>query len=186
MILAYRLGAYDGHAFFFEDRRSPIFCPICGTLLEKNYLPTDIKPGKRWDVLCTYENRKLVNERFKQWCERQEFEQLRFRQVCEEPAYYLFEPLRVVNFDPIRAKTRFVNKCARCGNYESVVGTSPPGLLNVSEPIQDGFLRTDLEFGSRWEKSPIIVVGTRTRDIMKQEKFRLIDFEPIKRTPDMP
>lgn len=177
MIVAYNFGGHDGDAFFFEDRESSIFCPICGTLLDKNFLPTGVRPRKKWDVCSSYENRTIVTERFKTWCEAHHFDGLVFRQVCMLPPYYVFEPSKVLRFDPRRA--RFDNKCKACGNYESVVIAGPLTLLEVSTPIEDGFYRTDIEFGSRWEKSPLIIVGIRTKDLIKQEKFRLVEFEPI-------
>ncbi|MCI0651710.1 MAG: hypothetical protein L0Z55_07490, partial [Planctomycetes bacterium] len=119
MILAFTMYAHDGDAFFFEDRTSSIFCPACGSLLEKNFLPRNVKPRKKWDICSTYDNRKLVSERFKIWCETQLFEGVGFRQVCSQPPYYAFEPSIVLKINPRCA--RFENKCAACGNYESVV-----------------------------------------------------------------
>jgi hypothetical protein len=181
MIVAYNFGGHDGDAFFFEDRKASIFCPICGTLLDRDFLPEGVRPRKKWDVCSSYENRTIVTERFKKWCESRKFDGLVFRQVCETPPYYVLEPSNVLRFDPRRA--RFENKCAACGNYESIVLAGPFALLNVQAPIEEGFFRTDLEFGSRWEKSPLIVVGVRTMDAIKQERFRLVEFEPIE-APD--
>jgi hypothetical protein len=177
MIVAYALSAHDGEAFFFEDRESRIFCPICGTLLAKDFLPRRVKPRKKWDISSTYENRTIVTEKFKVWCETQSFQAVRFRPVNEEPRYYSFEPLRVLQFDPRRA--RFDNRCAVCGNYESVIIAGPLTLLEIPAPVEHGFFRTDLEFGSRWEKTPLIVVGMQTKNLMEQEAFQHIYFKPI-------
>jgi hypothetical protein len=171
--------AHDGEAFFFEDRSAAIFCPICGTLLARNFLPNSVRPKKKWDICSTYENRKIVTQNFKEWCERFGFTGLQFRQVCDSPPYYHFWPSRELSFDSKRAHTQFMNRCVRCGNYESVIGASPLGLIDVSQPIDNGFFRTDLEFGSRWEKSPLIIVGIGTKELMEQEGFERIHFEPV-------
>jgi hypothetical protein len=182
MIIAFEMNPHDGDAFFFEDRKSSIFCPTCRTLLVKDFLPTGVRPRKKWDVCSSYENRIIVTDRFKAWCEAQQFDGLRFRQVCDKPPYFVFEPSIALGVDSRCA--RFVNKCSVCGNYESIVRSGPLLLSDVSAPIETGFFRTDIEFASNWEKSPIIIVGTRTKDLIKQEKFRLIDFEPIKRATE--
>jgi hypothetical protein len=166
-------------AEFFEDRRAAIFGRNCGTLLDRTYLPSRVLPLKRYDICATSDGRVLVSERFKHWCGQQSYHGLRFRKVSEQPPYYDFEPTDTVEFDAQRAGTRFEDKCSICGNFESVVGTYPLGLRNVTSPLQHGFFRTDLEFGSRWEKSPLIMVGIRTKEAMKIEKFRLVDYEPI-------
>ncbi len=173
------MSAHDGDAFYFEDRKSPIFCPVCGTLLDKTFLPTGVRPRKRWDICSSYENRKIVTAVFKNWCEAHQFEGLVFRKVNEQPAYYSFEPSLVLRVDPKCA--RFLNKCDVCGNYESVLRSGPIVLPDVVLPIENGFFRSDIEFASRWEKSPFIIVGLHTRDLIKQERFRLVEFEPIER-----
>lgn len=179
MIIAYHLLIYDGVAEFFEDRRGPIFCRNCGTLLDKAYLPNGVLPRKRYDICASSDGRVLVNERFKHWCDQQSLNGLRFRKVNEQPPYYVFEPSNTIRFNAERAGTRFENKCRICSNFESVVGTYPLGLRDITSPLENGLFRTDLEFGSRWEKSPLIVVGTRTKELMKQAKFRLVEYEPI-------
>lgn len=179
MIVAYRLLIYDGDADFFEDRHASIFCRNCGTLLDKSYLPTGLCPRKAYDICSTFDGRTLVNERFKVWSDKRGYEGLLYHRVNERPPYYALDLSNTVRFYSERAKTRFENKCPICGNFESVVGTYPLGLLQVETPLEDGFFRTDLEFGSRWEKHPLIIVGLRVRECMKQERFRLVDFEPI-------
>jgi hypothetical protein len=49
----------------------------------------------------------------------------------------------------------------------------------VNEELKDGIYRTDIEFGSGYELSPLILVGVSTYEKMKIEKFNDIDFEPI-------
>lgn len=177
MIVAYEMSPHDGDAFFFEDRRSSIFCPVCGTLLDRTFLPTGVRPRKKWDICSTYENRTIVTAVFKDWCQAQGFEGLVFRQVNEQPPYYSFEPSIVLRVDPKCA--RFLNKCDACGNYESVLSAGPMVLLDIYSPIENGFFRSDIEFAGRWEKSPSIIVGVHTRDLIKQQRFRLVEFPPI-------
>ncbi len=177
MIVAYDMSPHDGDAFFFEDRKSSIFCSVCGTLLDKAFLPSGVRPRKKWDICSTYENRVIVSERFKGWCQARHLDGLVFRQVNERPPYYVFEPSIVLEVDPRCA--RFEDKCSACGNFESVMRAGRLVLPKVQAPIDDGIFRSDIEFASRWEKSPIIIVGLHTRELMKEEKFRLIEFEPI-------
>lgn len=177
MILAYEIIPYDGGAHFFEDKRMPVLCPSCTSLIVKDFLPTNVKPQKKWDICSSYDNRAIVNERFKAWCDGQGFGGIGFRKVNANPAYFVFEPTTVLRLDPRCA--RFSEKCPDCGNFRFGKRLGPLRLLEVSSPIMHGFFRTDLEYGSGREQSPCIIVGIETMQLLKRERFRLFDIKPV-------
>lgn len=45
-------------------------------------------------------------------------------------------------------------------------------LCGVAEPLLDGFYRTDVEFGSGPQHEPLVMIGVRTAQALKAEKFR--------------
>jgi hypothetical protein len=70
---------------------------------------------------------------------------------------------RVVSFDAKSRRTRFINCCAVCGNYDEVIGATP-AYLEVPGPLEDGIFRSDLLFGSGNAKHPLIIVGLETKE----------------------
>ncbi len=49
-------------------------------------------------------------------------------------------------------------------------------IKDITLPITSGFYRTDIEFGSGREKFPLIVIGTKTAEIVRKEKMKGMDF----------
>jgi hypothetical protein len=56
--------------------------------------------------------------------------------------------------------------------------------LLEKEPVARGFFRSDIEFASRHEKSPLIFVGIETMGLIKQERFHLVDFHAVQSTSE--
>jgi len=51
--------------------------------------------------------------------------------------------------------------CKSCEQFESIIGATPAYLKGLSS-LDKGFYRTDIEFGSSSEKSPLIIVDDGT------------------------
>ena len=91
---------------------------------------------------------------------------------------YLFKCTNIIEFDVERRETKFEEFNEECQMYNSVIGAHPI-CLKVNSPIENGFFRTDVKFGSGYEQSPIIIIGCSTYLKMKSEKFNDIAFEAI-------
>jgi len=98
-----------------------------------------------------------------------------FRTLPASKGFYHFFPHRVVPFDAQSRQTRFVALCPTCGFYESVAGATP-SFLSASELLADGFSRSDILFGSRNEKHPLVFVSTGTQKILACERFTGMSF----------
>jgi hypothetical protein len=179
-MLAYSLSGSDNSLYFFDDPPEGVLCSNCKTCLNLYYLPSEMTIHKsiKYDISFTYDGRPLVSTRFKEFCEAREYEGLNFFQVSREPCYFYFLPEILLQFDDYRRQTRFEKKCEVCGNYESIVGATPPYLKEKGE-IKKGIFRTDLMFGSAHRKFPRIIIGTETYQAMVKKKFRGIWFHPV-------
>lgn len=55
------------------------------------------------------------------------------------------------------------------------IGADPVYLTGVTEPIEEGFFRSDLEFASGPEQHPLFLVGVGTAEELRKQKFRKLD-----------
>ena len=181
MIIGYRLSAQDNGAYFFHDYPEGVLCPACKTCLDFSWYPKTLRlTGKpRWrDISTTYDNTKIVSERFVEFCKKNKYRNIEFKNVYEKPTLYYIIVENVLNIDQDRAMLRYGAKCAACGNYEYVVGARLESLRQNTE-IDDGIFRSDLIFGSGSEKHPILIVGKTTRDKMMAAGIKGAEFRKI-------
>lgn len=155
-------------------------CKTCGYKTDYEYLNPDFKLTiKKFDISYTYDGACIVSERFKHYCADEKLDGLEFIAIKNAPEHYLLIANNIIAFDPEKANTVFENYCESCHSYESVISGNI-ALKNITQPIIDGIYRTDLVFASEDEKSPILIVGTRTFEKMNAQEFKGIDFEPIR------
>jgi DNA-directed RNA polymerase subunit RPC12/RpoP len=185
MIVGYAITGEDNDSYMcascdrvFPDMPGLNVCPKCGYRTDIFYTNPAFKLTRtKFDFSHTYDGACIVSERFKEFCIRHHFESLEFRALPAAKGFYHFIVHRIVPFDTITRKTRFGDLCPTCGFYESVAGATP-SFLRVSAPLADGFWRSDILFGSRNEKHPLIFVGTSTKELMERERFAEIHFDP--------
>ena len=157
-------------------------CPGCGYRTDFEYLNSAFSIGRRtYDLSYTYDGYAIASLKFKEFCDRRGYHDVDFRPVQRDPTFFDLRPTRIVEFDASRRQTSFERLCSACGNYESVTGATPGFLVGVSEPLGDGFYRTDLSFGSGNDKSPAIVVGPETKLKLLTEKLKGLTFSEIAR-----
>ena len=179
-VTAFSMSAPDSDSYFFQDAPDALFCPECGSYLEEAYLPSDltVRPGF-CDFGFTYDGRLLVSDRAREFLLHHASTGLSFREVNHADQLFVLEAAATTKFDSNARRTRFVNKCSECGHYESVVGATP-AFLALPDSIEDyGLYRTDIEFGSGKEKSPLFVVGTELKRLLERE-FKELDFRAVR------
>lgn len=176
---AFSMSAPDSDSYFFQGAPASLFCSECGSYLDEPYLPKDlsVRPGFR-DFGFTYDGRLLVSDRARSWFLRHASTELSFSEVNQSNKLFVLNAIAKTKFDSDARMTRFVNKCSLCGQYESIVGATP-AFLALPDSIEDfGLYRTDIEFGSGKEKSPLFVVGPELRRLLESE-FEELDFQEV-------
>jgi hypothetical protein len=182
MNIGFYLSGNDNDSFFIEDEKhldSPT-CSKCGWLLDFiNYFNPLFKlKRKTYDLSFTYDQRKIVSLKFKEFCIRERYSGLVFKEFEREPDFFHFIVNNVIEVDVERSKPRFEKRCDICGNYEGIY-LREIFLKNVNKELQDGFYRTDLLFSEGDKKQPLFIVGPKTKDKLKKEKLKEIVFKPI-------
>lgn len=190
-VVGYTLDGHDNGTYMYEpgDKALPT-CPRCGYRLDffptnpdyalkKRFKPLTGQPtvSKETALSLTYDHQHIVSQGFKDFCSQEGYEGLNFIAFPKDPHHFHLIITNQVKFDPLRTRTRFLKLCPICGNYDEVIGTRP-AFLQLSEPLADGFYRTDLLFGSGDRKDPLIIVGTETKAKLKAMKFKGFIFNP--------
>lgn len=177
MIIGYSLYGIDNDSYMFEEDLANR-CDKCGLRIgrpinEKFYLK-----NRKFEVSYTYDGYLIVSHRFKLFVEDNFYSGVEFSSF-ELKDYYSLSCINILEFDAAKRETRFINYCDKCGRYNEVIGATPIFLKNITQPLNDGFYRTDLEFGSGSNKHPVIIIGVETYKKIKRERFKGIDFKPI-------
>lgn len=194
MVIAYQLRPNDDDSFMLGDStyRVPAdvgyydwrfgcdgtpheaTCPTCGSKTDPQYVNSRFRVRKRRrDMTVTYDGYTLVSVRFREFCESHGWHKdVEFQQLPGDKRFFVFKPTRVLKFDAERRQTLFEQPCPECSEHFSVCGATPIFLRDIEQPVEEGFFRTDLAFGSGHEKSPLIIVGIATAEKIKSERFR--------------
>jgi hypothetical protein len=170
------LSADDNDLTFFDERQDVRRCPVCGQLTNKwdeELISLPLNPLPKADVSYSLDGVLVVSSRFKNVVEGAGAAGLGFHPL--QAGLFAARSVDAVPFDAERRETRFEGRCATCGLYESVVGATPVFLRTGAHVPDDGFVRTDLEFGSDDEKSPLELCGNKMAARLSLAKLRGID-----------
>jgi len=156
-------------------------CEACGELLDKwnESLEGFIVRKRKLDISSSYDGVTVVSVRFKSMYESTDLSGLVFCQLPDDPKFFAIRPERAVEYDAERRGTRFVKPCPQCGRYESVVGATPVYLKPGAEIAANEFVRTDLEFGSDDEKSPLLLCGNSAAMALRAANLEGLELERL-------
>ena len=178
----YIVYGHDMDLYFFYGRTDVRRCPTCRHLLrkwEEDLTCVPIKTFRKYDVGGSYDGILVWSSKAKAIYESAGMTGLRFIPLAH-PNLYAVRAEPVVQYDSSCQYTRFENQCVTCGNW-GFVGIGTPVVLmpgTVVPPL--GFARTDLEFASKDEKSPLFICGDEAAKILKSAKLKGLDLEKIK------
>lgn len=178
-MIAYWLGGHDNGSDFFIDPPPGVLCPDCSCCLDRTYYPTKLRMKRKYDIGSTYDNRCIVSERFKLFCEEELLDGLIFARVRTNPNFYYLTSSRIIEFDTNKNPLKIGPQCPLCKNIVERCGVCPIFLKNCPIPLSKGIYQTDLGFGTRSAKEPIHIVDVETQKKMKLAHFKGIWFEPI-------
>ena len=183
-VVGYAVFGHDNRTYFFHDPPPGVLCPRCKTVLNQQFRPAHLPLRTGMDISSTYDNVQVASERFVEVCREHALPGVTFHRFeGKNGSYYFVESERVVTFDAERRGTRFESRCPDCGNFESIVGATPV-YLSHGGPLERGFFRTDLAFGSNEGKRPMLLVDSETAALLKSLKLAGMDLEPAEGATD--
>lgn len=155
-------------------------CPVCRSPLNHEINPDFIASRRRAPIRSTYDGYCIVTEEFKKFCTENNYPNLVFEELPKSPGYYCFSPLDIFPLDPIRRNIQFLPPCPSCGEYEGIYGATPAYKAeNFTLPSDDFIYRSDLEFGDKGKRSPLIIIGLETEIKMKQSGLKCIYLDDV-------
>src|SRR5262245_49189494 len=158
----------------------PATCATCGRKTDPSYVNPEFKAKKRaWDISETYDGYRIVSKRFRDFCRTEGWAGLEFVVLPADNSFFVLRLSLVLPFDSQRRGTRFEQPCPSCGEFYDVIGATPAYLRGITGPIRDGFFRSDLEFASGPEQSPLIFVGIDTAKLLEKQGFQKFYLKPV-------
>lgn len=179
--ITYQLSAPDNKSNFLDDQLHPEdLCSFCGFLKDpENYFNPFVRiRNKSYDLSYTYDNRPIVSLRFKEFCLRQNYKHLDFKDFEHEPNFFHLKVDQIVKVDfekSVRSTDHFCEQCKTWGG----VYLNELILDRPYSSLGDGIYKTDIRFSGGNQKSPILVIGNETFQKLKREKIKGIICLPI-------
>ena len=127
------------------------------------------KPPK-YDVSYSYDGVLVMSARAREVIVAAGMSGMEFRPL--QAGLFSARPSVVVAFDAAARETRFEKPCPVCGTYEEVAGATPVFLKPGAVVPDNGFARTDLEFGSGDEKMPLVLCGDQAAQVLKSKRLK--------------
>lgn len=180
MPLGYLVYGQDNQSLMYYKAEGLRTCLECGYKIDFEYVNPKLRIKKRiYDFSYTFDKCCIVSAKFKKFCEENNYHNIVFFQLPQDPDFYFFIAEEKLSFDFQKAKTVFNKYCNTCKMYNEIGGATP-FLKNLNEPLKDGFFRSDLLFGSGNERSPLIFVGVDTYEKIIRAKLKGFVFERIR------
>jgi len=160
----------DNESIAFGERDGIERCFGCLNILNKWATPlTGLRLRKRnFDVSTTYDGVAVVSKRFREWLKRHKLVGIELRELPADRTFHQLLATRSVAFDDIRRGVIREDQCPICHRYDSVARGYPvylkPGEVIGAMEI----VRTDLEFGTADEQSPILIAGEEAAELLRQ------------------
>lgn len=167
---------------FYLGGNTGVICPHCDSVIGEIELSEVVfEPKiKKYDVSYSYDGVLIANSKFKKICESMKLRNIIFQTVNNDLGLYAMSVNKVVKFDFEARKTRFVNPCDLCGNFESIVGATPAFLLEDLPKENIEIYKTDIEFGSGRNKHSLLVVNEVTKKALEATEIKGLRFKECK------
>ncbi|MCO5950074.1 hypothetical protein [Mucilaginibacter flavidus] len=172
-IIGNDLSGPDNYSYMNQDQHEVNVCDCLDYVRNRRlHISPKFKLKKtQYDVSYTFDSYLIVSERFKDFCIQNNYENVVFYSLPNNPKKFFMDILNQKRYDLTIEGIRYIEFNPACGEYNEVVGAHPI-YLEDSTPLADGFYRTDIEFGRSYAKGPLYMVGVETREKLKMEKFK--------------
>ena len=170
-VVAKVISSYDSKEMYHcSADEMPGTCPFCHYTVEK--VPNlEYKNNYEKDIYTTYDGFIIVSEKFKRFCEMQNFNDLTFIKLTKSPGHYYFMPTTFFSIDTEHTIIKHEGaQCPRCGGYPWV-GTGGHRIFSkysLALAEQQNFIqRLSGFYGDKNRKFPIIVIGLKTARLLE-------------------
>jgi hypothetical protein len=175
-----RSAGFHDWRFGKDGTPHPATCRTCGRKTDPKYVNPKFKAKRRtWDISATCDGYDIVSKRFRTFCQKHGWAGMTFVPLPADKDFFVLRLSKVLALDSKRQGVRFEDRCPTCRAFYNVIDEGPVCLRGVTEPIQEGFFRSDLEFASGPEQHPLILVGVGTAAKLRKQKFQKLGLEEV-------
>lgn len=180
-VLAYEMQCLDQAPFnFYEDAPREICCPACDRVVDRNYAPADLgRIAYGFDATYTYDGHTLISERFKDFLSELCPGKVGFVEVNRAPPIYELRPTETWSVDLDPFLPGFRDRCESCGLFAQANQPPLSRMPQLAAPVQEGIYVVDTSFVDRKDRTPPIIVGLRTKELIERQQFQRVRFFPI-------
>lgn len=179
-VIAKSLIGVDEKGYMYQhSTQRPDVCPICKNRI-KDVPNLDYKvKRKTCDFLVTYDHYFIVSKKFKDFCELNKYENLKFVQLNCSKYFFIFIK-NIFRLDYDRRKTRFINYRECCGSYDEIIGANPAFNKEDYPLTSDDFIfRSEYRFASYAFKNYDIIIGLETMQKLKKAQMKGLYYDDI-------
>ena len=161
-------GQHNNTSFITEATQEPV-CPGCLNLKDKWSLALQGKKIKRrnLDVSYTYDGFMVVSRRFLELYRAHRLVGLRINPLPDDREFAVVRPTESVPFDEEATLTEYEDQCPVCGQWDSITCVDPIYVRKSARVEPGSFVRTDFEFATHEEKTPIVICREHVREILE-------------------
>ncbi|MCM1504782.1 MAG: hypothetical protein NC127_06265 [Muribaculum sp.] len=167
----------NGH-YFHKRPRYTFSCRYCHSILRRAFNPKYRALKSKGDIYATFDIYVIVSDKFKTFCDSNNYEGLNFTELPKSPGWYWFYPTIEIPIDLERSLSKRLGPCEICGSVNYYLTKNMFLNKDFHIGMDDFIYRADVEFGDD-AKSPLIIVGPKTKEKLKEAGFKALSFTPI-------
>ena len=197
LIIGYDMRLSYNNTYMLDDNDQAIpHCLHCGLWLDPfqhrlDYSTKQRLPGlnpRKYDIAATLDHRIIVSQKFCDFCLEYGYDSMEYFELTNDLAHFQLKLIKDIRIDREKSQVRYGKLCPVCRRYDMILAGRNPWtvwrskqgslVFEVSEPIEEGFFRTELALGSGNKKSPGIIVGIETGKKLKQSGLTGVTLSP--------
>jgi hypothetical protein len=180
MLLGYQLDPEDNNEFFIADESKLPKKYRYSNIYDYNEIPADLRlKSRQLDISSTWDLVDIVSDRFKVFCEENQFTGLEFIRLPADNSFYVFRVHNIIEYDSVSRGVEFIKFNKEYNSYEEVIGATPVHLKSKELIPEGNIYRTDLFFGSGIRKGPLLLVGIKTKELIESGPLKDIYFDEV-------
>lgn len=178
-------GTDNNSEFYYMNDAILEHCPNCGLItnraqaIQKRIATFKIKK-KNYNLSTCSDGPAIASEKFVEIVNKHNLKGLSFIALPASPGFYLIRYEKVVGYDyAYNPHIYLKEKCKVCQQWYEISKVFPIKVVDKDEQKMDAdtFYRTDLEYGEKVRRQPLVLVTENIPLIFKNEKVKDVYFE---------
>lgn len=171
--------------FYYNNDALLNYCSRCGLITNRDEaIAASIESfrlkKKNYSLSFCWDGPAIASERFVEIVIKNDFKGLSFIHLPNSEGYYLTKFDHLLHYDFSYNPFLFLKeKCSLCGQWYEVAKVRPIKIIDSDELKMEtaNFYRTDLEYGEKVRRAPLLLATENIPSVLKKEKIKDVFFE---------